>query len=438
MGTIFAYSIGISLPIILMWAIYKTMLANTTVHRFNRIILLSIYATALFVIPLLQIIPFFIPNDANVIISVNNITATIASEEAPTEASGFPILTILLDIYILGAIAMFLKLTTALFRTTLLIKNSYHIKHNKYNIIVHNRAGIVPFSWCRWIFMNQTDYNEQFKLIAAHESAHLTQRHWIDLMIAEIVIIVNWFNPVAWLMRSALQDIHEYEADESVLRSENVDTKEYQLFLIKKTVGTRFAAIANSLNHSSLKKRITMMISKKSQSKARMRALALVPATALALVFVNNSAIASTLSSIASTEAVANMSDKDSEKSSVISVQHATDNSKGDVIKAPDEMPQFPGGMKALMEYISQNIRYPEEAIKANKEGTVIVQFVITKTGEIEETKVVRSQGESLDAEAVRVVKSLPNFIPGKVNGKPVNVMYTIPLNFKMNTNKHK
>lgn len=181
-----------------------------------------------------------------------------------------------------------------------------------------------------------------------------------------------------------------------------------------------------------------MMLSKKSQSKARMRALALVPATALALVFVNNSAIASTLSSVASTEAVANMSDKDSEKSSVNAAQQSPDNEKGDVIKAPDEMPQFPGGMKALMEYISQNIRYPEEAIKANKEGTVIVQFVITKTGEIKETKVARSQGESLDAEAVRVVNSLPNFIPGKVDGKPVNVMYTIPIKFKMNTNNNK
>lgn len=169
-----------------------------------------------------------------------------------------------------------------------------------------------------------------------------------------------------------------------------------------------------------------------------MRALALVPATALALVFVNNSAIASTLSSVASTEAVTNMSDKDSEKSSVNAAQQSPDNEKGDVIKAPDEMPQFPGGMTALMEHISQNIRYPEEAIKANKEGTVIVQFVITKTGEIKETKVARSQGESLDAEAVRVVNSLPNFIPGKVDGKPVNVMYTIPIKFKMSTNNNK
>ena len=438
MGTIFAYSIGISLPIILMWAIYKTLLAHTTLHRFNRMVLLSIYATALLIIPLLQSIPSLALSETNAIISVSDITATIAHEQQTDKSAGITLLPILLDIYVVGAIALLLKLIIALLRTLFLLKKSRHIKVNGYNLVLHHHKGIVPFSWCRWIVMSQRDYNEQGDLIIAHESAHLRKRHWIDLIIAELVIILNWFNPVAWFMRSALQDIHEYEADESVLKSGNVNFETYQLFLIKKTVGTRFAAIANSLNHSSLKKRITMMLSKKSQSKARMRALALVPATALALVFVNNSAIASTLSSVASTEAVANMSDKDSEKSSVNAAQQSPDNEKGDVIKAPDEMPQFPGGMKALMEYISQNIRYPEEAIKANKEGTVIVQFVITKTGEIKETKVARSQGESLDAEAVRVVNSLPNFIPGKVDGKPVNVMYTIPIKFKMSANNNK
>lgn len=430
MGTLFAYSIGVSIPLILMWATYKTLLAHTTFHRFNRMVLLSIYTIALFIIPLIQIVPFLVPNDANAIISVNNITATIAQEQGSNGAEGFPILTILLDIYILGAIAMFLRLIIALLRTTLLIKNNYHVKHDKYNIILHNRSGIVPFSWCQWIFMNQTDYNEQGKLIVAHESAHLSQRHWIDLMIAEVVIIVNWFNPVAWLMRSALQDIHEYEADESVLQSGNVNTKEYQLFLIKKTVGARFAAIANSLNHSSLKKRITMMISKKSQSKVRMRALALVPTTALALIFVNNSAIASTLSKVASTEAVANVFDKDSEKSSVNKINEMQ--SIGRAYTAVEEMPKFPGGEKALMEHISNNIQYPEEALKAKQTGMVIVQFVITETGKIGETRVMRSQGELLDAEAVRVVKSLPDFIPGKMNGKPVNVLYTIPIKFNL------
>ncbi len=429
MGALFAYSIGVSIPLILMWSIYKTLLAHITFHRFNRMILLSIYVIALFVIPFLQIIPFLAPDDADAIISVKNITATIASEQhVSTEATRFSILTFLLDIYIIGAIAILLKLIIAILRTTLLIKNSNHVKHDKYNIIVHNRSGIVPFSWCRWIFMNQTDYNEHFKLIVAHESAHLSRKHWIDLMIAEIVIIINWFNPIAWLMRSALQDIHEYEADDSVLQEVNVRTKEYQLFLIKKTVGTRFAAIANSLNHSSLKKRITMMNLKKSQSKVRMRALALVPATALALIFVNNSAIASTLSSVASSEAVTNESDKDNEKSSVDKTLETQ--SIGKAYTATEEMPKFPGGAKALMEHISNNIQYPEEALKAGKTGTVIVQFVITENGKIGETKVVRSQGELLDAEAVRVIKTLPDFIPGKMNGKPVNVLYTLPIQF--------
>ena len=432
MGTIFAYSIGISLPLILMWAIYKTLLAHTTLHRFNRMVLLSIYAVALLIIPLLQSIPTLISNETNAIISVSDITATIAHEQETEKSAGIPVLTILLDIYIIGTIALLLKLIIALLRTLFLLKKSQHVKINGYNLTLHQHNGIVPFSWCRWIVMSQRDYLEQGDLIITHESAHLRKRHWIDLIITELVIILNWFNPGAWLMRSALQDIHEYEADESVLKSGNIDIKTYQLFLIKKTVGARFAAIANSLNHSSLKKRITMMLSKKSQSKARMRALALVPATALALVFVNNSAIASTLSSVASTEAVVNTPDKDSENSSVIAVKQSTDNTKGDVLKAPEEMPQFPGGMNALMKHIYQNIKYPEEALKANKTGTVIVQFVISKTGEIGETKVVRSQGELLDAEAVRVVKSLPNFIPGKVDGKPVNVMYTLPIQFSL------
>lgn len=430
MATLFAYSIGVSIPLILMWSIYKTLLARITFHRFNRMVLLSIYAIAIFVIPLLQIIPFLIPNDTNAIISVENITATIAQEHVSTEAARFSILTILLNIYIIGAIAILLKLIIAILRTTLLIKNSSRVKHGKYNIIVHNRSRIVPFSWCRWIFMNQTDHNEHYKLIVAHESAHLSQKHWIDLMIAEIVITVNWFNPIAWLMRSALQDIHEYEADDSVLQERNVSTKEYQLFLIKKTVGTRFAAIANSLNHSSLKKRITMMNLKKSQSKVRMRALALVPATALALIFVNNSASASMLSSVASSEAVTNVSDKDSKKSSVDKITETQSIDKA--YTAVEEMPKFPGGEKALMEHISNNIQYPEEALKAKKAGIVIVQFVITETGKIGETKVVRSQGKLLDTEAVRVIKTLPDFIPGKMNGKPVNVRYTLPIQFNV------
>ena len=101
------------------------------------------------------------------------------------------------------------------------------------------------------------------------------------------------------------------------------------------------------------------------------------------------------------------------------------------VFTAVEQMPQFPGGDAALMKYISDHIRYPAMAQENNIQGRVVVQFVVTKTGAIGEVKVVRSKDPDLDKEAKRVVKSLPKFIPGKMNGQAVNVWYTLPINFK-------
>ena len=102
------------------------------------------------------------------------------------------------------------------------------------------------------------------------------------------------------------------------------------------------------------------------------------------------------------------------------------------VFTAVEQMPQFPGGDAALMKYISDHIRYPAMAQENNIQGRVVVQFVVTKTGAIGEVKVVRSKDPDLDKEAKRVVKSLPKFIPGKMNGQAVNVSYTLPINFKL------
>lgn len=102
------------------------------------------------------------------------------------------------------------------------------------------------------------------------------------------------------------------------------------------------------------------------------------------------------------------------------------------VFTAVEQMPQFPGGEKALMEYIHKNLRYPPVAMENNIQGRVIIQFVVTKTGKIGEVKVARSKDPDLDKEAVRVVKSLPDFIPGKMNGQSVNVWYTLPITFKL------
>ena len=143
---------------------------------------------------------------------------------------------------------------------------------------------VAPFSWMQTIVISRKDFEESGIEIMTHEMAHIKARHSIDLLISEICILFHWFNPSVWLLRQELQNIHEYEADESVL-NQGVDAKRYQLLLIKKAVGAqRFTSMANSFNHSSLKKRIAMMLKQKSSPWARLKYLYVLPLAALTVV----------------------------------------------------------------------------------------------------------------------------------------------------------
>lgn len=119
-------------------------------------------------------------------------------------------------------------------------------------------------------------------------------------------------------------------------------------------------------------------------------------------------------------------------KNEVIVEEKKPEPVKEEVFKAVEQMPRFPGGEAALMKYLSSHINYPTMAMENNVQGRVIVQFVVTKTGKIGEVKVVRSVDRDLDREAVRVCKTLPDFIPGKMNGQAVNVWYTLPVSFRL------
>ena len=122
----------------------------------------------------------------------------------------------------------------------------------------------------KFVVISEKDLKENREEILTHEYAHIRKRHSIDLLIADICIFFQWFNPASWLLKQELQNIHEFEADESVI-AQGIDAKKYQLLLIKKAVGTRLYSMANSFNHSSLKKRITMMLKKKSNPWARLK-----------------------------------------------------------------------------------------------------------------------------------------------------------------------
>ena len=280
----FSYSIGITMQLLILWGIYKLLLARTSFYRFNRAALLMIYFLALLAIPVIQAIPTAAPT-----YTINlNVVEIAEQPNALAESDNTWLLSHILPyLYIAGVVLTAATMLISLLRIALLIKSSKRIKHGDFTIAIHNCGGIVPFSWGKWVIISSADYEDGGEYIISHELSHLRSRHWLDLLIAQIAIIINWFNPAAWLMRYELQDVHEYAADEAVIKSKILSPEQYQLFLIKKTAGARFAAIANSLNHSSLKKRITMMLSKKSHGAARMRALAFVPAAALALIFVS-------------------------------------------------------------------------------------------------------------------------------------------------------
>ncbi len=434
MGNLFAYSLILALALIILFAVYRALLSGLTFFRFNRMMILAIYLLSLIIIPFSMM--EFAGGVGNV--TMGHVTLTAVSEneiQVGESAVVFPFVSLLIWIYAIGLVLMVLRFIITVGRIVWIVNSNGRSRIGKYILVLHHNCKLVPFSWGRYIIMSRNDYDEYGEVIVKHESAHLDNYHWLDLLVSEFVIIMGWYNPVSWLMRDELQDLHEYEADATVLNN-GVDNREYQMFLIKKAVGARFASIANSLNHSSLKKRITMMLSKKSRSKARIRAFAMVPATALALVLVNNSSVASALTSVASIPMLQSSIDKGSENSSKNAVSKlVTDNSMSveeNIVLAPDKLPQFPGGMDELMSFIGKNIKYPQSAKEAGISGNVVVRFGVSSTGKVGEVEVLKKVDPALDAEAVRVIGLLPDFIPGESKGEPVATKFTIPIIFSL------
>lgn len=414
MGELLSYTLGVGMMMLPLWILYRVLLSRTTFYRFNRITLLLIYFISL-ITPFIQL---SFGEQSMAVIELLPIEWVVAENEDVYENT-ISIMSVILSVYFIGLVLFSIVFAVSLLRLAVLILRSEKIKYEGYTIVIHDKRKLVPFSWGKWIIISDEEYEDNIDIVLLHELAHLRKLHCVDLIFAQMVVILNWYNPIVWILRDELQVVHEYEADKVVLDS-GVNLMDYQMLLIKKTVGARFASIANSLNHNSLKKRITMMLSKKTNGRARMRALALVPAVALVLVGVKTPMVASTLGAVSSASVQA-YGDKDSENLE-----------KEQVFKAAEQMPQFPGGYVALNNFLAQNLRYPEKAMSNKTEGTVVVQFEVMKTGKIGNVKVVRKVDAELEAEAVRVVKSMPDFIPGKINGKPVNVIYTLPIMFKL------
>ena len=519
---IIVYTLKVSLCLIVFYLLFKLFLSKETFHRFNRVMLLSVIFLSL-VIPLIKI-SLSSPSPVNegmVMIEDLILQGSVIPDAASTSRITFMGCVALL--LIAGWIVFFLRMIFSVCHLLFKIKKGKDkVVHIQGARVIVMRDLTSPFSWFNNIIIGKDDYQEHPEEILTHELAHVQLYHSYDIVLANLLIIFQWFNPASWLLKRELQNVHEYEADQAVI-SRGVDAKQYQMLLIKKSVGEHLFSMANYLNYHSLKTRITMMQMKQSNPWHKMKALVVVPMAALAVVAFANPHVDAVAEQIQSesdavvsqavtemknemtptqeqplvqveeteenVEVVGKVVDTDSKpiigaailirgtkKGSVtdpeglfrmkdvpvgawidvmfvgfktVSMQVTKANasklsfvmekenaSEGMVFDVVEQMPQFPGGMPAMMKWLTDNMKYPKEAQDAKQQGRVIVSFTVEKDGSITDVRVVKSVAPALDEEAIRVVKAMPKWNPGMQNGEPVRVKYNVPISFLLGGGK--
>ena len=450
----FIYSIKVAICLVAFYLFYKLLLSRDTFHAFNR-------ATLLLLMLLSLVLPFVsLSIDEPTV--VNNgmvqveqlLVAGVTGED--TQPASLTLVQVLFMVYMVGVVVSVGREIVSLAGLYKLISGRDHVTiDNGIRIIVID-GDMAPFSWFNNIVISRSDYESGRREILIHEMAHISHHHSLDILLCNVLLIFQWFNPAVWLLRRELRNIHEYEADEAVLAS-GANAAEYQLLLIRKAVGERLFSMANNLNHNSLKKRITMMLTKRSNPWNRVKVLLTVPVAAVAVVAFatpkaeslsreiehESDAIVSSVVKSTSDKAALVAQGKTSGEETVNAIGRADDtfiandiqrmtSTDDDVYEVVEKMPAFPGGMAELMKYLRSNVRYPVEAHKAGIQGRVVVSFVVNKDGTVKDAKIVRSVDKSIDAEALRVISAMPKWQPGYQDGKAVSVRYTVPVTFRL------
>lgn len=278
MYELLTYSFKTGVCLAVFYLFFKLLLSRDTLHRFNRIVVLAAVALS-FVLPLCVItvvreLPA-LPEAAG------GMQFELPAEPDP-EPESFPWEQLAVGMFLAGVAVTLGRTLWSLGSVLRLIRRGRCERLEDGTVLVRMDEAVTPFSWGRYIVISERDYAQSGTEILIHERAHLRLRHSWDLLLTDLAGCLQWFNPAMWLLRRELRAIHEYEADEAVLRS-GVDAKHYQLMLIKKAAGGRWYSVANSFNHSKLKNRITMMLQKRSSRWAGAKALMLLPLAGVAL-----------------------------------------------------------------------------------------------------------------------------------------------------------
>lgn len=422
------YLLQVNVGLILFYALYKLVCTRDAFFRSRRFILI-VSLVLPFILPFIDVREWLESRDRMIMLTHFDYSAVlpeivVGSEAAETGNRVFVLSEWIGYLYLAGVVVLLVRLAVQAFSLYRLIVRMPEKEINGVRIkCLNDPSG--PFSFFGWIFMNPAAVKEdEISEILTHEMAHVKQHHSVDVLLAEMVSICCWMNPFAWLLKREVRLNLEFLADRKVMEA-GFATKSYQYHLLGLAYNHKYG-LSNNFNFSHLKQRIIMMNKKKSNATGHIKyALFVLPAFALLVAGNISCSQDASQTEDAKEEVVAPVSPEAKEAP-------ADSTAKEEVFMVAEQMPEFPGGMKELLKFLQDNLKYPENAMKNNVQGRVIVQFVVEKDGTLTEFKVARSVDPDLDAEALRVLQTMPKWKPGMQRGKIVRVKFTVPVSFKL------
>ncbi|MDA3906018.1 MAG: M56 family metallopeptidase [Bacteroidales bacterium] len=420
MDFLFIYLIKSSLSLIVLYLSYEFFFRKEAYFRFSRYLLLM----TVFVVILLPLLPY---NAANIISNLSFILkemliysrlAHFTLDEVVITASRQPdyimntisIGSIILAIYFLGVIIKIIQFLIHLIQIQTLISRSKTLNKDGLNFVFVEKSS-PTYSFLKWIFIDPELFNRttDFTAIVSHEKIHAAEGHTYDLILAEVLTIIQWFNPFAYLLKKTIKENHEYITDHKAI-SKYKNTDRYQLLLLQHSSIIKTNILTHNFSYSLLKRRLKMM--KKSKHTLGFGLRLLVLSTTLVLIF------------FACSSPDGNISQDENQKATEIEVD--------DIFLVVEVMPEYIGGTETMYEFIGNNIKYPDEAKKEGTQGRVFVTFIVEKDGQISNVEILRGIGGGCDEEAMRVIKNMPNWTPGLQRGEPVRVQYRLPIKFAL------
>ncbi|SHL91481.1 M56 family metallopeptidase [Chitinophaga sp. CF418] len=400
-----------------LYGYYALALKNNPFHRWNRGYLLLATVTSI-LLPLLQfsLVSAAAPAYTGPLVTVygymtNTVqqagTSSIASRVTP---GIYSLITLLLIANMLRNWLMIKRLT----------RQGEQTNFNNYLLIRHPQIKST-FSFFGNIFWGEelTPDSEEGKQVLRHELEHVQGRHTADKLLLQLVCAIFWFNPFFHLFKRELAMVHEFLADKAAAAENAPD--EYARTLLQMTLQTKRMLIANSFTQAPVKRRILMLFTHKA-NYTLLKKIIIFPVLVLLGFIIGCQQDLDLQSPVKSSAALLNAS-----KSS------ATTSSE-EVFTFVSDPPVFPGGEKALAKFLSRNIRYPKTAQANNTTGTVSVKFVVNSSGKISQIKTEgKLLGNGLEEESMRAVAAMPDWIPGKHEGRNVSVEFHLPIRYMLN-----